>query len=106
MLLRLIVWLCLTAVMVTVPPSAGLWQAAADEDHDAARAAVERGEIRSLTDVLKDVREKLPGDIVGVEIEQEDGRWLYEFRLVDGKGHLFEAYVDARNGNIERIEEK
>jgi len=105
MLPRLIFWLSLTALM-TVLPSAGLWQATADEDHDAARAAVERGEIRPLTEVLKHVRGKLPGDIVGVEIEQEDGRWLYEFRLVDGKGHLFEAYVDPRNGKIERVEEK
>jgi len=106
MLLRLLVWLSLTGFTIAVMPSAGLWQAAADENHDAARTAVERGEIRSLTEVLKDVRGKLPGDIIGVEIEQEDGRWLYEFRLVDGKGHLFEAYVDPRNGKIERVEEK
>lgn len=83
----------------------GVGHAIAD-DHDAARAAVERGEIRPLTEVLNDVRGKLPGDIIGVELEQEDGRWLYEFHLIDSKGHLFKAYVDPRNGNIERVKEK
>lgn len=84
---------------------AGLGPAGA-RDHDAVRGAVERGEIRSLTDILTAVRGKLPGEIVGVEIEQKNGRWLYEFRAVDAKGRLFEIYVDARSGEIERIKEK
>ena len=75
-------------------------------DHDAVRQAVERGEIRSLADILGLVRGKLPGEIAGVEIERKNGRWLYEFRTVDAKGRLFEVYVDAGNGQIERIKEK
>jgi len=75
-------------------------------DHNAVRQAVERGEIRSLTDILAIVRTKLPGEIAGVEIEQKNGRWLYEFRVVDGKGRLFDVYVDARSGEIDRIKEK
>ncbi len=75
-------------------------------DHDAVRQAVERGEIRALADILNGLSGKLPGDIVGVEIEQKNGRWLYEFRAVDGNGRLYEIYVDARSGAIERIKEK
>ena len=75
-------------------------------DHDAVRHAVERGEIRSLADILDIVRDKLPGAVAGVEIERKNGRWLYEFRAVDGQGRLFEVYVDARSGAIERITEK
>ena len=75
-------------------------------DHDAARRAVERGEIRALADILTTVRDKLPGEIAGVEIEHEGDRWLYEFRVVDKKGRLFEVYVNARNGEIERVKEK
>ena len=33
-------------------------------------------------------------------------RWRYEFRVVDGQGRLFEVYVNARSGEIERIKEK
>jgi uncharacterized membrane protein YkoI len=74
--------------------------------HDAVRHAVERGEIRALADILTIVRGKLPGEVTGVEIERKNGRWLYEFRAVDGKGRLFEVYVDAKSGEIERIKEK
>jgi uncharacterized membrane protein YkoI len=44
--------------------------------------------------------------VVGVEIEQKKGRWFYEFRVADAKGRLFEVYVDARSGMIDRIKEK
>lgn len=70
------------------------------------RRAVEAGEIKALVDILAGVRSKLPGEIVGVKIEREHGRWIYEFRVVDGKGRLYEFYVDARSGEIEKIKEK
>jgi len=75
-------------------------------DHDAVRRAVERGEIRALADILATVRDRLPGQVVGVEVEHKNGRWLYEFRVVDHNGRLFEVYVDARTAAIERIKEK
>ncbi len=75
-------------------------------DHDAVRIAVERGEIRPLADLLAIVSGKLPGEIAGVEIERKNGHWVYEFRVVDKAGRLFEVYVDARSGEINRIKEK
>lgn len=73
---------------------------------EAVRRAVAVGEIKSLADILAATRDKLPGEVAGVKIEQEHGRWLYEFRVVDGKGRLYEVYVDARSGKIEKIKEK
>jgi len=75
-------------------------------DHDAVRRAVERHEILSLLAVLDIVRGKLPGEIAGVEIERKDDRWVYEFRVVDGQGRLFEVHVDARTGEIVQTKEK
>jgi uncharacterized membrane protein YkoI len=83
--------------------------AARDDDasqRDEVRRAVERGTIRPLAEILTAIRDKLPGEVAGVEVERKDGRWLYEFRVVDGKGRLFEVYVDARTSTIERIKEK
>jgi uncharacterized membrane protein YkoI len=98
--------LLLTAALV----AGGLGSAAAsDRDErrrDEVRHAVEAGEIRPLADILKAVRDKLPGEVAGVEIDREHGHWRYEFRVIDGQGRLFEVYVDAHNGNIERIKEK
>jgi len=83
--------------------------AAEDRDERApeqVRRAVKAGEIKSLADILAAVRDKLPGDVAGVKIERKHDRWLYEFRVVDSKGRLYEVYVDARSGEIEKIKEK
>lgn len=79
---------------------------AESRDHDAVRQAVERGEIRPLAAILGAVRDKLPGKIIGIEIEHKKNRWLYELRVLDETGRVFEVYVDARSGEIERIKEK
>lgn len=103
------------AVLVLVPAVAALVaaqpQLAAARDRDDlgredVRDAVETGEIRSLADIIATVRGKLPGEVAGVEIERKNGRWRYEFRVVDSQGRLFEVYIDARNGEIQRIKEK
>ena len=96
-----------TLVVAGTMFAAGLAYADDNEhDQDIARQAVERGEIRALADISAIVGNKLPGKIVRVKIERKTSRWYYEFRIVDAKGRLFEAYVDARTGEIERIKEK
>lgn len=99
---RLLLFWCVLAT-ATMPPRA---LRAESDDPDAVRDAVERGEIRPLADILAIVRAKLPGKIAGVEIERTGGRWIYEFRVVDAKGHLFDISVDARTAHIEHIKEK
>jgi uncharacterized membrane protein YkoI len=96
----------LFAMMATVALAATAGAQAHARDHDDARHAVERGEIRPLSEILAALRGKLPGDVVRVEIEQKNGRWLYEFRTLDAQGRLFDVYVDARSGEIERVREK
>lgn len=79
------------------------------EDHhqrEAVRGAVERGEIKSLIEVLRDVKPQLQGEIVGVEIERKGSAWIYEFRVADEKGRLLEVYVDAATARIVKTEEK
>jgi uncharacterized membrane protein YkoI len=87
---------------------------ASDREHDeperdereSVRAAVERGELKSLAEVLQSVRPKLPGEVLGIEIEREQGLWIYEFRIVDDKGRLFDVYVDAATAKILKTKEK
>ncbi len=89
--------------------AAATWPAAAragGHEQDALHEAVDRGEIRSLADILAAIRNKLPGEVAGVEVERRNGRWIYEFRVVDDKGRLFEVNVDARTATIDRIKEK
>ena len=77
-----------------------------NNERESVRAAVERGELKSLSNVLQAVRPKLPGEVVGIEIEREQGVWIYEFRVVDDKGRLFDVYVDAATAQILKTTEK
>lgn len=77
-----------------------------NHDHDVARRAVERGEIKPLAEILQTVRDKLPGEVASVKLERERGRLVYEFRVVGARGRLLEVYVDAATGEIARIREK
>lgn len=98
-----------SALFVALIAVAGTWlgpSQAGGRDHDAVRQAVKRGDIRPLTDILAAIRDKLPGEVAGVEIERNDGHWIYEFRVVDDKGRIFEVRVDARTAEIEQIKEK
>lgn len=79
------------------------------EDHerrDAISRAVEKGEALPLADVLAIVRNQHPGEIVGVEVENEHGAWHYEVRVAGDSGRLLEVYVDARTGQILKVEDK
>lgn len=94
---------CLALAATLVP----LHAAKADsDDNDSVRKAVEHGEIRSLAGILAAVRDKLPGKVAGVEIEHVNKRWMYEFRVVDADGHLFDVFVDAHTAKIEKVTKK
>jgi uncharacterized membrane protein YkoI len=103
------VWRC-SVIRAVVLATAGLIASAIAlahaRDHDEARRAVEAGEARPLTEILNIVEGKLPGEIVRVNIERQHDLWVYEFRVIDSKGRLFEVYVDARTGEIKRTKEK
>ena len=76
------------------------------ERREAVRRAVEAGEVLPLSQILEKVRLSVSGDITGIEVNREGGRWRYEFRVIDGAGRVLEVHVDAHSGSIEQIEEK
>ena len=100
--------LALASAIVTGTPAI---KAMADDDEmkdaEALKQAIKQGEIRSLPDILAAAREKLPaGQVIGAEIEQKKGRWVYEFQVVGDDGHMYEAKVDAKTADVGKIEEK
>lgn len=77
----------------------------ADDDSDRAYRALQRGEVRPLAEILATVGPTLDGEIVGVEFDREDGRWVYEFEVITPRGRLLEVYVDAATGAISKTED-
>jgi uncharacterized membrane protein YkoI len=96
----------LAAALLTAAAPAAVARDQDEHERDEIRHAVEAGKIKSLADILAAVRAKLPGEVAGVEIEREDGRWRYEIRVVDDEGRLYDVHIDARSGEIEQIKEK
>lgn len=74
-------------------------------DQEIARRALKEGRIRSLSEITEQVRPHLPGKILGVELEVEHGRIVYEFDVIDPSGRLMEVEVDAASGEILSIED-
>ncbi|MBK1634580.1 PepSY domain-containing protein [Rhodovulum adriaticum] len=73
-----------------------------DHDHDRARAARERGGILPLDAILKAAAQDVPGEVIELELEREDGRWIYELYIRTESGRLVEHEVDAATGRAPR----
>ncbi|MGD9298113.1 MAG: PepSY domain-containing protein [Thiohalocapsa sp.] len=76
-----------------------------DHDHDRARAALERGEVLPLAEILASVTAQVPGDVVEVELEREHGTWVYELKVIAPNGRVLEVLVDAAAGRLLAHEE-
>lgn len=72
-------------------------------DHEIARQALLKGEIKSLEAVLADVRQAFDGQVVGVELERRQGEWIYTVKLLTADGALIKIRVDARTGQATRV---
>ena len=90
----------LTACALGVAELPSAVRADDDDDHDLARAALEQEKALPLAQILEQIRPKLGGRIVGIEFEQEDGRYFYEIKTVTPGGQIQETYVDARTAQI------
>jgi len=55
-----------------------------------------------LTEILARVARSHPGQVLAVELERDDGRWMYELKLLQSDGLLVRLKVDARDGTVVR----
>ncbi|WP_336490283.1 PepSY domain-containing protein [Methylobacterium nigriterrae] len=73
-------------------------------EQERAREALERGEIRPLDQVLRVARERVPGEVVKVELEREDGRWVYEIKILTESGKRREVEIDANSLEVLEVD--
>jgi len=88
----------LLIAMLVVPGTVGA------DDQDRALQAVERGEIMPLAEILAIVDERFGGRVIEIELDRDDGLYVYEMELVSAQGRLYEVYVDAASGRIIELE--
>jgi hypothetical protein len=90
-------WLAILLLMAVAWDPA--WAGGRD-DHDRARAAVQSGEVLPLPTVLERLQRSHPGEVFDVELEREDGRWIYEMKLLQSGGKLIRLELDARTAEV------
>ncbi|NOY71461.1 MAG: PepSY domain-containing protein [Gammaproteobacteria bacterium] len=71
-----------------------------DEDHQQARHLKELGEILPLEQIIKAAKAKQSGRVIEIELENKDGRYLYEVELLNARGEVWELYFDATTGQL------
>lgn len=96
--------LALGALSLALALFVGLSGHAHAGDHDRAREALERGEILPLRQILDAAQTHHPGEIIEVELERDDGRWIYELKLLGEQGLLLEMELDAATGALIELE--
>jgi len=69
-------------------------------DHDLARQALQDGVVLSLRAILDIVEREYPGQIMEVEFEHDDGRFVYELKVLQSRGRLVKLKLDARSGAV------
>ena len=74
------------------------------DDHDAARRAYQRGEILPLSQILQRVLKVTPGEVLEVELDDDDGRPIYEIEILERSGRVLEFEIDARSGAVLKVE--
>jgi uncharacterized membrane protein YkoI len=96
---RILSVLIAVPLLLALPPAA---VADGERDHDRARAALRAGEVLPLATILERVAQQQPGQVLDVELERDDGHWIYELKLLQGSGALVKLKVDARDGRVLR----
>lgn len=99
-------WLTLLAIIpllillqASVPPlPAALASGHEVHDEDEARRALENGEIVPLERVMATLHDAVPGEVSGLELEKENGIWIYEFKIISPDGQMLKVRVDAKTG--------
>ena len=87
-------------VLVLLAPGAGARDD--DRDHDRARAALQAGEIRPLSEILAAAAREFPGEVLEVELEREHGQWIYEMKVLGKGGAVLKLQYDARDATLLR----
>ncbi|WP_367066776.1 PepSY domain-containing protein [Oryzisolibacter sp. LB2S] len=75
-------------------------------DHELARQALEQGQVLPLRQVLDKVEREYQGQVLKIEFEREDGRYIYEIRLLQRDGRMAKLEVDAVDGRVLKIKRK
>ena len=56
--------------------------------------------------LLERLRRTHPGQVLELELERDDGRWIYEVKLLQANGQLLKLEVDAATAQVLEVKRK
>ncbi len=71
-----------------------------DVGYEEARALFDAGKIVAVEPLLLDAKRRHSGRLLEIELEYEDGQYLYEIEILDISGRVLEFYYDAETGDF------
>ena len=98
---RVLSMLAAAGLSAAVLMSAGT--ASADSDRlrqSEVRQLREAGKILPIEKILEQARAAQPGQIVEVELDREDGQYVYEVKLIDDGDRVHKLELDAASGDV------
>jgi uncharacterized membrane protein YkoI len=94
----------LTAALLVTLAAAGA--RADDIGPEMARKLLSEGRIRPLAEILDVVKAAVPGETVEVELELDDGVYVYEVKQLRSDGRVQEIKTNAATAKILKIEDE
>ena len=99
---------CLLIVLAIAASNPALARHGRDDDeigHETAKELLESGRILPLETILARVAARVPGKLIETKLEYDDGRIMYDIKILRPNGRLQEVEVDAATGEILKIED-
>ena len=75
------------------------WAGGSKEREQALRA-LESGEIVPMQKALAQIEKEVPGHVTEIELDRDQGRWVYKFKLLRTGGEQVRLVVHAGSGEI------
>lgn len=77
----------------------------ADDDDKRIRRLQRSGEVLSLDQIFNRARAVKQGRILDADLDEDDGRLVYEIELLDASGRVWEMKLDAKTGRLIELEQ-
>ncbi len=80
--------------------------ALAGDDHERALEALREGRILPVETIIAAAQKDFGGDVLDVELEDEDEGFVYEIKLIAADGRIMKLDYDAATGQLLRVRQR